>query len=147
MKRISPHYALLCLIAYTLLLAYWMFFGFGRTKLPEYSANLIPFATIHYFLSAEDIPLGNRLINLLGNIGIFIPFGVLLPLRFEGRLIKSAIVFLSGLFVLELLQLISQRGRFDIDDFILNTVGFFLGYWLYQHGYVQRHCSFRKDTK
>jgi glycopeptide antibiotics resistance protein len=131
MKPVNPRYVSVCLIAYALLLSYWMFLGFGRTKLPEYSANLVPFATIRYFLLFENIPLKSRLINLLGNIGVFIPFGILLPLRFGGRFIKSGVIFLSGLLILESLQLVTQRGRFDTDDFILNTAGFCVGYWVF----------------
>jgi glycopeptide antibiotics resistance protein len=132
MKRITSRCALFGLIAYALLLIYWMFFGFGRTKLLEYSTNLVPFSTIYYFLSVENIPLKARLINLLGNIGVFIPFGILLPFWFERKFTKAAIVFLAGLFTLESLQLISQRGSFDTDDFILNTIGFCLGYYFFK---------------
>lgn len=70
---------------------------------------------------------------MVGNVGVFVPFGVLLPLFLkEGRLLlKSLCLFLSGVFVLESLQLLTKRGSWDIDDFILNTLGFLLGYGLY----------------
>ncbi|WP_233355016.1 VanZ family protein [Paenibacillus sp. JZ16] len=38
--------------------------------------------------------------------------------------------FLTGLFVLEMTQLITRRGSLDVDDFILNSVGVTLGYGL-----------------
>lgn len=45
---------------------------------------------------------------------------------------KSLVIFLAGLFILEFSQLISRRGSFDVDDFILNTIGFTFGYVIYK---------------
>lgn len=45
---------------------------------------------------------------------------------------KSLVIFLAGLFILEFSQLISRRGSFDVDDFILNTIGFTFGYAIYK---------------
>lgn len=45
---------------------------------------------------------------------------------------KSLVIFLAGLFILEFSQLISRRGSFDVDDFILNTIGFTFGYEIYK---------------
>jgi glycopeptide antibiotics resistance protein len=110
-----------------------MFFGFGRVPGIDYSYNLTPFATINHFLLDNNIQLQQRLINLVGNIAVFVPFGLLLPFLFEKRKYwKSFASFLSGLFVLETLQLLSKRGNFDIDDFLLNTIGFIIGYCIFQ---------------
>ncbi len=82
------------------------------------------------------------MINLVGNIGVFVPYGLLLPLLLKGgKLLKSWIVFLGGIFVLESLQLLTRRGSWDIDDFILNTVGFLLGYGLYRTYPKSKGCS------
>jgi glycopeptide antibiotics resistance protein len=56
----------------------------------------------------------------------------LIPLVTKNRLYKSFIIFFSGVLVLETLQLLLRRGSFDIDDFILNSLGFFIGYGLYR---------------
>ena len=117
------------LVAYLLLLIYWMFFGFGRVPSIDYSYNLAPFATIRHFLLDNDVQLQQRIINLVGNIAVFVPFGLLLPFLFEKRKCsKSFALFLSCLFVLETLQLLSRRGNFDVDDFLLNSIGFMIGY-------------------
>jgi glycosyltransferase involved in cell wall biosynthesis len=131
MKQIRMKPALLVLIAYTLLLSYWMLLGFGRVTKPEYSYNLVPFSSIERYLQGGSISLWERLVNLVGNIVVFIPFGILLPLVFR-KFWKSIGVFIGCLFILESLQLIFKRGSFDIDDFILNTIGFLLGYLFFK---------------
>ncbi|MCM3699359.1 VanZ family protein [Paenibacillus macerans] len=124
--------ALILLIGYSLLLIYWMLFGFGRATQNTYMYNLKPLSTIRLYLRSYDFMSGIWLINLVGNIGVFIPFGILLPLVFRGSLRKSWAVFITGVFVLESLQLLLKRGSFDVDDFILNALGFGLGLGIYK---------------
>lgn len=120
------------LVCYTLLLSFWMFFGFGRYTYPEFRYNLIPFSTIRIFLNFDQFNTNMWIINLIGNIGVFIPFGILLPLIIKGRIVLSYIFFIIGVFVLELIQMLSRRGSFDIDDLLLNSVGFVIGYGIYK---------------
>ena len=63
------------------------------------------------------------------NIGVFIPFGALLFLRFPRLRKVSTCTALSFAFSLsiELLQLIFRRGVCDVDDLICNTLGGLLG--------------------
>lgn len=122
--------ARLALAGYTLLLAYWMLIGFGRTAGLEYMYNLRPFATISHFMDFDSFNTRTWVINLIGNIGVFIPFGLLIPVTLRSGLGKSLAFFLAGLTVLELSQLLSRRGSLDVDDFILNSVGFVIGFGL-----------------
>ena len=119
-------------VLYLLLLSYWMMYGFGRSPQEEYMYSLQPFSTIHHYLQIENFNTNTRVINLIGNIGVFIPFGVLLPVVIQRRFIIIYIIFFCGLFFLELMQLLSKRGSFDVDDFILNSLGFMIGYWIYR---------------
>ncbi|RAR45071.1 VanZ family protein [Paenibacillus sp. MDMC362] len=119
--------ALILLIGYTMLLTYWMIWGFGRTTQPEISYNLVPFTTMTSYFPIRSL---SSLINIIGNIAVFVPFGVLIPLAFQIRFRKMLACFLTGLFVLEMTQLISRRGSLDVDDFILNSVGVTMGYGL-----------------
>lgn len=128
MPRIQ-YIAAALLIAYTVLLAYWMLFGFGRAPQSQFSYNLIPFITIKHFLTMSD--QATALINLLGNIGVFIPLGILLPCVGLRKGLQAYGVFLVGLFILELVQLVSRRGSLDVDDILLNSLGFWIGYWSY----------------
>ena len=68
------------------------------------------------------------LLNLLGNLLIFLPYGFLgrLLLRNKGRFR----LFFSGLFcilLIEFLQLLTGIGVWDIDDILLNTLGLCMG--------------------
>ncbi|MDR0793545.1 MAG: VanZ family protein [Chitinophagaceae bacterium] len=119
----------LILIIYTLFIFYLMIIGFGRETSATFQYNLVPFATIGYFLHNPMVTARDRMINLLGNIVVFIPFGWLLPRCFS-RVLKAYSVFLIGLLFLEMLQLITRRGMFDVDDIILNSLGFFVGFGL-----------------
>ena len=63
------------------------------------------------------------------NIWVFVPFGVLMFLRFSHLRRVTTITALSFTFSLtiELLQLLFRRGVFDVDDLICNTAGGFIG--------------------
>lgn len=139
--KFDKHNVTVCiLLLYTALLFYWMFFGFGRQDQTEYRYNLQPFSTITLFIRSKSLRKYHFVINILGNIGVFIPFGILLPDCFKGSMVKATILLLSGLLALEFLQLVCKRGTFDVDDIILNTAGFIIGYileklirWFWQH--------------
>ncbi|MCT1399318.1 VanZ family protein [Paenibacillus sp. p3-SID867] len=127
MKSHVKMIALILLIGYTMLLTYWMIWGFGRTTQPEISYNLVPFTTMTSYFPIRSL---GSLINIVGNIAVFVPFGLLIPLAFQIRFRMMLAYFLTGLFVLEMIQLISRRGSLDVDDFILNSVGVTMGYGL-----------------
>ena len=73
-------------------------------------------------------------INILGNIGMFVPYGTFLPAMWQS-LWKAWKVFLAGtlsILAVEVCQLLTFRGRFDIDDVLLNMIGIMLGYGLWR---------------
>lgn len=130
MKK-SSLISLVLLIGYTILLTYWMIWGFGRGVQADYMFNLRPLHTIGSYLRIDDVDTSTWVINLIGNIGVFVPFGVLIPLIWGGRLLKGWGSFIVVVFILETTQLVTRRGSFDIDDFILNSLGFLIGYGVY----------------
>ncbi len=70
-------------------------------------------------------------LNVLLNIALFVPLGVL-PLVFryaEKWYLMLATGFLTSL-AIELIQLVTRRGMFDVDDLFCNTVGAMLGWGL-----------------
>ncbi len=97
-----------------------------------YMYNLEPFSTIKQFFNFTQVNTSVWVINLLGNIGVFIPFGILIPMAYKSSYLRGLELFLLGLTFLEVAQLITKRGTFDIDDFILNSLGFTLGYLIYR---------------
>lgn len=124
-----------CLIGYGACLLFWMFRGFGRTMHTEYRYNLIPLHTIlGYMANANSHNMKTTVINLAGNIGVFVPFGVLIPILFDGlkRFGRFIGWFTASVIVLELLQTFLRVGTGDVDDVILNGIGASCGYMLYR---------------
>lgn len=71
-------------------------------------------------------------LNVLLNIGMFGPLGVLLPLLSEKlrkwyRMLAAG--FLTSL-AIETVQYLAGRGLFDVDDLFCNTLGAMIGFWL-----------------
>ncbi|WP_010284679.1 VanZ family protein [Bacillus timonensis] len=134
-------------ITYSLFLLYWMFFAFSRTKGEEFRYNLTPFSTIkNYFTYYDHFPFYIWIINIAGNIGVFIPFGIVLPVLFPrlSNFFFFLCAFVIGISSLEVLQLFSMLGSFDVDDIILNTIGAVIGFILLQ---VMRFRKRRKKRR
>lgn len=92
------------------------------------TANFTPFKTIRMYIKYYERL--NSFENLFGNVLIFIPFGYMLPKAYD-RLRSGIMVFsVTFLFVtgIEMFQLFSAFGAFDVDDFILNNFGALIGY-------------------
>lgn len=128
-------WAWMLLIAYTAALIYWMFLGFGRTVQLDgpFRYNLEPLRTIRlYFDMSNGVSTPHRLVNLLGNVAVFVPFGMLLPLVQSGYRSFLRLTLVSGvcILVLELLQMLLRVGSLDIDDLLLNLTGVWAGYLL-----------------
>lgn len=106
-----------------------------------YAVYLVPFSTISsYFCHAIDgtLPLRTVLYNVVGNVLLLLPTGLLLPIiwpafrKFWKCLLVCALcsVGIEALqFVLTVTGLISRTT--DIDDLILNTLGAASGYGIF----------------
>jgi glycopeptide antibiotics resistance protein len=93
------------------------------------SINLIPFYSITEYISGSTANLKRfAFSNLVGNIVIFIPLGIYLPvLKKDKRVITNLLlIFIVSLFV-EIIQGILGIGASDIDDIILNCLGGWFG--------------------
>lgn len=94
------------------------------------TVNLVPLRGIGIILRQGDIRY--QLLNIIGNIVMFVPFGFFLPLLWD-KARRFFIVAAGGLtlsLLIECLQFFISRGT-DIDDLLLNTAGTMLGYLLY----------------
>lgn len=123
-------------ILYMVLAVYFLFFSdmLDRTMISDkYRYNLEPFAEIkRFWINREQLGLKSIMINIVGNVVCFMPFGFLLPTLSKKKVVKNVV----GVFVITLLftlsietiQLITKVGAFDVDDILLNTVGGVLGY-------------------
>lgn len=87
--------------------------------------NIIPFKTIlNYIINFHNYYIKTILINILGNIVIFMPVQYLLikilnKKSFRNYLLCNIIMII----IVESLQLLTSSGVFDVDDIILNLLG------------------------
>lgn len=89
--------------------------------------NLVPFAEIFRY----EIGSQAFLMNVVGNIVIFIPFGYLISTYIKPkRILTILIVSVITSATVESVQLCIGRS-FDIDDIILNSLGAIIGFLLY----------------
>ncbi|MGG3564426.1 VanZ family protein [Neobacillus rhizosphaerae] len=93
------------------------------------SINLIPFSTIGFYLSGKVDGLIS-LYNLAANIGLFLPYGILLRVN-RASLLKIIVLPLAAITSIELLQFFTHHGSLDIDDLLLNLLGVYVGCWLF----------------
>ena len=71
-------------------------------------------------------------INYLGNIGMFVPFGILLPAIFQKlNYVWVVIIGCLSAIGIEIVQYLTASGYTDIDDVILNTLGVAIGAFLF----------------
>jgi len=97
--------------------------------------NLIPFKSILGSLTHSYYMVGVR--NVLGNILLFFPFGIILGVLKVNRLQKAILFALTLSLVIELIQLFETqlflwRRSVDIDDLLLNTLGAVVGFVIYR---------------
>ena len=96
------------------------------------TANFTLFKTIKMYIN-YSYKL-NSFENLVGNVVVFVPFGFLLPyIQEKSRklpvLLLNAFLFVLGI---EVFQLFSAFGAFDVDDILLNCFGAVLEWILYR---------------
>ena len=116
------------ILPYTIFLLYLMFLGFGREQHEANIVRLLPFVSTILFVQ-NTTSWESIIINLLGNIIMFIPFGFLGWLNAKYFSFKKLIVdFLSALIIVEALQYLTRLGVFDIDDLALNSLGVWIGF-------------------
>lgn len=101
---------------------------FDASKLFPPRLNFVPF--VHLF----DYPVFKEaLLNLIGNTTMFIPLGVVWPIVYK-ELNTHKKVIAAGVgfsLLIEILQLPFFDRVTDVDDLILNSLGYVTGYGLY----------------
>lgn len=136
-KRKKLRIAGKCLfVIYVLFVVYFLLLSdvYGRTgEMQEYHYNLVLFKEIKRFWNyREKIGLFRAATNLLGNVVIFMPFGFFMAMASKSRSIFTVTSYSFGLSLLiEVVQLLTKVGRFDVDDLLLNTAGGILGYVIF----------------
>ena len=90
--------------------------------------NLIPFANLFdYAISGE------AMLNVIGNTAMFIPLGIVWPCVYKelNTPVKAIAAGAGFSLLIEILQLPFYDRVSDVDDLILNSLGFILGYLIY----------------
>jgi glycopeptide antibiotics resistance protein len=116
------------------LLALWLIGGLVLTLQPAHPLpgqvvddNLVPFRTIAIYLANLGSWFWMR--NLLGNLGLLLPLGLLGPIAMPAldRWWRVALLALLVSTAIELTQLAVPDRSADIDDVIVNVAGALLG--------------------
>lgn len=101
---------------------------FERTKAFPFRINWIPIVNLLDYPTKRDI-----LLNIIGNTTMFILLGVVWPVVFKELNAHTKVIAVGigvSLFI-EILQLPFYERVSDVDDLILNSFGFVVGYLLY----------------
>lgn len=125
-------------VLYIACLTYFLFFAdwYGRNPARSggYRYNLVPLREIRrFFVFRKKLGLQSVFLNLGGNVLGFVPFGFFCPIMSD-RLKNGFLVVFLGFafsFTVEVIQLLTRLGRFDVDDILLNTIGTLTGYLIY----------------
>ena len=121
----------------------WLLFGRSQgfvagvpyeTQLRQ-NANLIPFYTIENYWNILQHSDNHALrvhcfINLTGNLFLFIPAGWLFPRLWKKmrNYFRFFALCFGLIFFVEVVQLFTLLGSFDVDDVILNLLGMTVGF-------------------
>lgn len=131
--------------AYCILMI-WLLFGqrMGASSGGTYweqlwwNINLVPFRTVTEFtttMASSSNPhlARHAVINLLGNIVMFVPLGFFLPCIWDWlRQFRRCMAHVAvTIVVIELIQLFTLLGSCDVDDLILNVLGAAIGYGVF----------------
>ena len=141
-KRINWVRELQLLLVYIciIVVARFTFFPFGKINgeiqalvydsryAYPFRINIVPF--VHMF----DYPtFGAMLINVIGNIIMFVPLGIVWPYAYKelDTPLKAISAGIGVTLCIEILQLPFYSRVSDVDDLLLNSIGFIIGYLIY----------------
>lgn len=102
-----------------------------RISSGAWGVNLVPFRTIRNYVKYSGFL--HTMINIFGNIIIFVPFGILLAEIFPKtrNILKILGITFATSFFVEFIQFFIGRSV-DIDDLILNLLGSVIGYFIWK---------------
>lgn len=121
--NIKQEFIIILFIIYLLIL-----FNIVTTQILNYNDN-----NMKLFKEITRYKIGSNLFfkNVIGNILLFIPFGLFLAYFYKAKCFFILIVTIIYSSLIETFQLLIGR-VFDIDDIILNVIGSLVGYLLYK---------------
>ena len=102
---------------------------FDAAKAFPFRINIIPLVNLFdYGIMSEAV------INFVGNTTMFIPIGIIFPIVFKklDTPLKNLAAGAGFSLLIEIIQLPFYDRVSDIDDLLLNTLGFAIGYGIYR---------------
>lgn len=153
-RRLMTVFIWLVFIIYLVNLVYLLFFDgdFGRnitvqnnkllTHMVE-GVNLEPFKMMKDYMLAYqngNIYLSHLLLNVVGNLIVFAPLGILLPTVSEtmDSFFRFPLLMATMIILSECAQVYFSVGVGDIDDFILNFTGVMFVFLLYRIPFIKK---------
>ena len=102
--------------------------NFDPVQIVPFRINLVPFMNLFDYESRRE-----AMLNFIGNITMFIPIGIIFPLVLHKLDTPVKVISVgAGLSLsIEILQLPFFDRVTDVDDLILNSMGYILGYSIY----------------
>lgn len=109
--------------------------------------NLTPLHTLRQYwgllLSDNAYYVCHAVVNLVGNVVMFVPMGLFFPwiwpsLRRVWRMVLFTLVLLV---LIEFTQYLTSLGSCDVDDLILNFPGVMFGYCFWYIGYALKRSA------
>jgi glycopeptide antibiotics resistance protein len=121
------------------LLMLWLLFGQRMDDGGFRELQLRPLRTLRIFwnaLSNSNYPgvRTHALINLVGNVVMFVPLGCLVPWIWKpwGRFLRNFGLMTGIILCVELSQYVLCLGTCDVDDLLLNLIGTTIGFVLWK---------------
>lgn len=117
---------------FSMLLVEYVFLMFCSTVIcreskDTYHLELMPFWNYHDVLfSGKPMRYWEVILNFI----LYYPIGFLLGCLYK-RIVPTVLICVVLSVITEVLQLVLHRGLCETDDVIHNTIGGFLGYWMY----------------
>lgn len=107
---------------------------FSENRQVYRSINLLPFQSIkNYLMGTVDVSHTVGFNNIVGNIVLFIPLGIYLPLFKKNKKVFGCIISVFAISLsIEIIQYIFGIGATDIDDILLNCAGGIIGILIYK---------------
>ena len=101
---------------------------FDITRILPFWINLKPFIYLFDYPTMKE-----ALLNLIGNTAMFIPLGIVWPSVFKelNTPLKAITAGVGFTLIIEIVQLLFYDRATDIDDVILNSLGYLIGYGIY----------------
>ena len=147
MKKFARPILWTIFLIYCFVLVYVLFLsrgtrdGFTFAEYMRRFTNFIPFKTIvEYVQRYIDGYRNLSVLNLLGNLALFVPMGMALPCLFKklNRFWKVTLTVLGMVVIVELVQGVLRVGSIDVDDVIFNVVGAMIGYGIIMIPFVHK---------